>query len=244
MEPWYRFAVIVIRPLMWLLFKTDFRGREHLPKTGGCIVAVNHISYADPFAMALFLHTWGRRPRFLAKHTLFAIPFAKQVLNGAKQIPVYRDTADAGLALRAAVAAVDAGECLVIYPEGTVTKDPELWPMAAKTGVARLALLTGAPVIPVGQWGANEFLGRRGRAKRFSPFPRKTLRIRAGAPVDLSEWAGAQPTTDVLRAITGKVMGEVAALVGEVRGEEPPATPYVPPRRLEAVTDDESRRSA
>ena len=239
MEPWYRFAVIVIRPLLWLLFKTDFRGREeHLPREGGVIVVTNHISYADPFAIALFLHTWRRRPRFLAKHTLFKIPFAKQVLHGAKQIPVFRNTADAGLALRAAVAAVNDGECLVIYPEGTVTKDPDMWPMAAKTGVARLALMTGAPVIPVGQWGSNEFIGLD---RKFHPFPRKTLKIRAGAPVDLSAWHGAEPTAEVLRAMTSKVMGEVAALVGEIRGETPPATPYVPPRRLEAVPDDEKR---
>lgn len=240
MEPWYRFAVVVIRPLMWLLFRTDFRGRENLPREGGAVVAVNHISYADPFAVALFVHTAKRRPRFLAKHTLFKIPFVKQVLNGARQIPVYRNTADAGLALRAAVDAVNAGECVVVYPEGTVTKDPAMWPMAAKTGVARLALATGAPVIPLGQWGAHEFLSAR---KKFSVLPRKLLRGRAGAPVDLSEWAGAEPTADVLRAMTSKIMGEVAGLVGEIRGEQPPEAPFVPPRRLQAV-DDETRRSA
>ena len=242
MEPWYRFAVIVIRPLMWLLFKTDFRGREHLPRTGGFIVAVNHISYADPFATALFLHTSRRRPRFLAKHTLFKIPFAKQVLNGARQIPVFRDTADAGLALRAAVDAVNAGECVVVYPEGTVTKDPALWPMVAKTGVARLALATGAPVVPIGQWGANEFLGAH---KKLSVLPRKVLRLRAGPPVELAQWAGAEPTAEVLRAMTGRIMRDVTALVAEIRGEAPPATPFVPPRRLSAVEDDgDTRRSA
>ena len=241
MEPWYRFAVVVIRPLMWLLFRTDFRGREHLPRTGGVIVAVNHISYADPFPVALFLHTSKRRPRFMAKHSLFTIPFVKQVLHGTRQIPVFRNTADAGNALRAAVAAVEAGECVVVYPEGTVTKDPEMWPMAAKTGVARLALATGAPVVPVGQWGAQRFIGR-GHKPRV--LPRTVLRLRCGPPVDLSAWAGAEPTAEVLRAMTSKVMHEVTALVGEIRGEEPPATPFVPPRRLAPVEDDETRRSA
>jgi 1-acyl-sn-glycerol-3-phosphate acyltransferase len=229
---------MIIRPLLWLLFKTDFRGREHLPKRGGVIIAVNHISYADPFAVALFLHEWKRRPRFMAKHSLFKIPVAKQILHGAKQIPVYRNTADAGQALRAAVDSVNAGECVVVYPEGTVTKDPSGWPMVAKTGVARLALATGAPVVPVGQWGANEFLGMD---KKPHAFPRKTLRMRAGAPVDLSAWAGAEPTAEVLRAMTSKVMNEVAGLVGEIRGEQPPATPFVPPRRLEPVPDDDRR---
>ena len=241
MEPWYRFAVIVIRPLLWLLFRTDFRGRDNLPRSGGVIVAVNHISYADPFAVALFLHINKRRPRFMAKHSLFKIPLAKQVLHGAKQIPVYRNTADARLALRAAVQAVRDGECVVVYPEGTVTKDPDMWPMAAKTGVARLALETGAPVVPIGQWGAHEFLGRK---KKFSVLPRKVLRARCGPPVDLSAWQGAEPTTEVLRAVTSKVMHDVTALVAEIRGEEPPATPFVPARRLAAVEDDDTRRSA
>jgi 1-acyl-sn-glycerol-3-phosphate acyltransferase len=155
---------------------------------------------------------------------------------------VYRDRADAGGALRAAVAAINAGECVVIYPEGTVTKDPDYWPMVAKTGVARLALATGAPVIPLGQWGVQKFIGRDGRPRVL---PRKKILAKAGPPVDLSQWAGAEPTAEVLRAMTTKVMNDVAALVGELRGETPPATPYVPPRRLEAVHgNDETRRTA
>lgn len=227
MEPWYRLAVIIILPLMTVLFRRRFSGTEHLPRTGGVIVAVNHISYADPFAVALFLHQVKRRPRFLAKSSLFTIPFVRNVLNGAKQIPVYRNTSDAGLALRAAVDAVNAGQCVVVYPEGTVTRDPDLWPMAAKTGVARLALMTGAPVIPVGQWGAQEFLAYR--EKTPHPFPRKTLRLYAGPPVDLSAWHGAEPTTEVLRAMTTKIMDDVAGLVGQIRGATPPETPYLRP---------------
>jgi 1-acyl-sn-glycerol-3-phosphate acyltransferase len=228
-EPWFRLAVVIILPLMTVLFRKDFKGRENVPRSGGCIVAVNHISYADPFAVALFVYKGcGRRPRFMAKHTLFTLPFAGRIVRGAKQIPVYRDTAEAGGALRAAVAAVNAGECVVIYPEATVTKDPDGWPMAAKTGVARLALATGAPVVPVGQWGVHEFLP--GKTKKPHPFPRKTLHITAGPPVDLSEWDGAEPTAEVLRAVTTKVMSEVAAIVGELRGETPPEAPYVPQR--------------
>jgi 1-acyl-sn-glycerol-3-phosphate acyltransferase len=215
---------MVIRPFLWTFFKTDFKGREHLPREGGFIVAVNHISYVDPFAVALFLHTSKRRPRFMAKSSLFKLPLAGSVLRGAKQIPVFRDTADAGKALSAAVDAVRAGQAVIVYPESTVTRDPDLWPMSAKTGVARLALMTGAPVIPMGQWGAQEFLAYG--AKRPKPFPRKTLRITAGPPVDLSAWAGAEPTTEVLRAATTKVMHDVTALVAGIRGETPPATPY------------------
>jgi 1-acyl-sn-glycerol-3-phosphate acyltransferase len=238
-EPWYRLAVLIIRPLMWLLFRHDFAGREQLRRNGGCIVAVNHISYVDPFAVALFVHTSGRRPRFMAKHSVFRIPLLGRIVSGARQIPVFRETADAGKALSAAVAAVENGQCVVIYPEATVTKDPDLWPMAAKTGVARLALMTGAPVIPVGQWGAQAALGLD---KRPHLFPRKTLSVHAGPPVDLTRWNGAEPTAEVLRAVTGAVMREVSAIVGELRGETPPEEPFVPRPRPVDVPDE--RRSA
>jgi 1-acyl-sn-glycerol-3-phosphate acyltransferase len=174
----------------------------------------------------------------MAKHSVFRIPLLGRIVSGAKQIPVFRETADAGKALSAAVTAVEDGECVVIYPEATVTKDPDLWPMAAKTGVARLALMTGAPVIPVGQWGAQAALGTD---KRPHLFPRKTLSVHAGPPVDLSEWAGAEPTAEVLRAASERIMGAVAAIVGELRGEAPPEKPFVPGRR--SLPDDE-RRSA
>jgi 1-acyl-sn-glycerol-3-phosphate acyltransferase len=242
LEPWFRLAVMIILPLMTVLFRRDFRGTEHVPRTGGVILAVNHLSYADPFAVALFVYKGcGRRPRFMAKHTLFTLPLAGRIVRGAKQIPVYRNTADAGDALRAAVDAVNAGECVVIYPEATVTKDPDLWPMAAKTGVARLALATGAPVVPVGQWGAQEFLGLD---KKPHPLPRKTIHLHAGPPVDLSAWAGAEPSSEVLRAMTTRVMNDVAALVGGIREAVPPATPFVPQRRPAADPADDTRRSA
>jgi 1-acyl-sn-glycerol-3-phosphate acyltransferase len=241
-EPWYRLAVMIIRPLMWLLFRDDLRGRERLPRTGGVIVAGNHISLADPFVTALFVHTAKRRPRFMAKHSVFKVPVGGRIVRGAKQIPVYRDRADAGGALRAAVAAIEAGECVVIYPEGTVTKDPDYWPMVAKTGVARLALATGAPVVPLGQWGVQRFLGRDGKPRLL---PRKRIVAMAGPPVDLSEWAGCEPTAEVLRAMTGRVMDDVTAIVAELRGEAAPATPYVPARRIEAVSEgDDTRRTA
>ena len=224
MEPWYRFAVMVITPLMLLLFRRDFEGQERIPKEGGAIVVANHVSYADPFTVALFVHDTGRRPRFLAKASLFTLPVAGWVVKGAKQIPVHRETADATHALSAAVEAVKAGECLLIYPEGTVTKDPAYWPMSAKTGVARLALATGAPVIPVAQWGPQLFLGRD---QRPHPFPRKRVQVKAGPPVDLSRWEGSPADAQTLREVTDAIMSDVAALVGELRGETPPEEVFV-----------------
>ncbi len=219
MEPWYWVAVITIAPTVHLLFRHDFRGQDRIPPSGGVIIAANHVSLLDPFGMALYVHQRHRRPRFMAKVSLFRLPVAGRLLKGARQIPVYRDTADAGEALSAAVDAVRSGQCVVVYPDGTVTKDPAYWPMVGKTGVARLALATGAPVIPVAQWGAQHLLGRRG--PRF--FRRPKLHIWAGPPVDLSPWTGRPLDAETLRAATDRIVRTIADLLGEIRGESPPA---------------------
>ncbi|MDQ1709452.1 MAG: 1-acyl-sn-glycerol-3-phosphate acyltransferase [Frankiaceae bacterium] len=210
----YDAVVALVKPLMLMLFKRDFRDRDRIPPRGGVIVAANHLSVADPFAIGLYLHDAGRRPRFMAKASLFRIPVLGAVLRGAGQIPVHRYSANARIALTAAADAVRAGELVVIYPEGTTTRDPDYWPMRARTGVARLALETGAPVVPVAQWGPQEFLGRRGR---FRPLPRKTLRIRAGAPVDLTAYAGAKMDARTLRDCTDAIMRDVTSLVADIR---------------------------
>jgi 1-acyl-sn-glycerol-3-phosphate acyltransferase len=115
---------------------------------------------------------------------------------------------------------------VIFYPEATVTRDPDLWPMSAKTGVARLALAANIPVIPVAHWGAQRLLPYG----KFLPrvLPRKTVRVAAGPPVDLSEFTGQPLTSQVLRAATDKIMADVAGLLGQLRGEVPPATPYHP----------------
>lgn len=236
MEPWFRFAIVTIKPALLVMFSRDHRGHEHIPRTGGVIVAANHISYVDPMDLALFVLNAGRRVRYLAKSTLFKVPLFGTLLRGCHQIPVYRDTVDANLALRDAIAAVNNGECLAIYPEGTVTRDPAGWPMRAKTGVARLALATGAPVVPVGQWGAQEALPYK--SKRLRLFPRKRLRVKAGPPLDFSRYAGAPQTTELLLTITDEIMRAVTGLVAELRDEDPPAQPY------EFRRSQEQRKSA
>jgi 1-acyl-sn-glycerol-3-phosphate acyltransferase len=162
-------------------------------------------------------------------------------MRGAGQIPVHRHTADASLALRDAVAALHNGECVAIYPEGTVSRDPEKWPMLAKTGVARLALLSGVPVIPVAQWGAEKILDSY-RTKGLHLLPRHTMHVLAGPPVDLSEFHGRELTTEVLRGATEKIMAALTALVEELRGEQAPGQVYVHHKRAHAAGDQ--RRSA
>lgn len=221
---WYGFAACILKPLTWAFMKRDWRGLEHVPREGGVILAANHISHADPIALADFIvYGTGRIARFLAKSTLFrGKPLVSQVMRGAGQIPVHRHTADASLALRDAVAALQQGQCVAIYPEGTVSRDPDKWPMLAKTGVARLALLSGAPVIPIAQWGAHEILDSY-RTKGLHLLPRHTMRITAGPPVDLSAYAGKDLTADVLRAATDDIMWAVTRLLAELRGGTPPA---------------------
>jgi 1-acyl-sn-glycerol-3-phosphate acyltransferase len=224
---WYRLAVVVIKPLLLLFTKRDWRGTENIPTSGGFVTAVNHISYVDPLTYAHFQYDTGRVPRFLAKSGLFKIPFVGRVLAGAGQIPVYRDSADAALAFRAAVEAVEKGECVAVYPEGTITRDKTLWPMPGKTGAARIALTTGAPVIPVAQWGAHEILPPYGKRPRL--LPRKTMHVLAGPPVDLDTFRGRELTADVLRGATDKIMEAVTELLVKLRDE--PAPPNAGQRR-------------
>ncbi|MEO6703539.1 MAG: lysophospholipid acyltransferase family protein [Jatrophihabitantaceae bacterium] len=227
--PYMRFAVILVYPLISLLFKRRWLRIETIPASGPAIIAVNHVSYADPLVFGRFIWDAGRVPRYLAKASLFKLPFPLgRIVTGAGQIPVHRGTTDAAEALTAAVDALGRGEMVLIYPEGTVTRDPDFWPMLAKTGVARLALLAPqSPVIPVGQWGPQNFLDVY--HKRFRPWPRKQVSVAVGEPVDLSDYAGQPATSEVLREMTDKIMRAIRDQVAELRAEQPPAEFYQRP---------------
>ncbi len=224
---WRGVSKMILRPTIRALMKFDWHGQEHfVPPGRGMIVAANHLSYADVLALSLFCDQAGRYPTFLAKSSLFKIKGLGPILVKLGQLPVYRGQSDAALVLRDAEQGVRDGACVVFYPEGTVTRDPAMWPMQSKTGVARLALVTGAPVIPVGHWGAQYILPY-GTAKPHV-IPRKTVHMIAGPPVDLSEFDGMPLDTPTLRAATDKIMTDVAALVGKLRDEDPPAEPFHP----------------
>jgi 1-acyl-sn-glycerol-3-phosphate acyltransferase len=216
---------VVRRPLI-LLTKRDWRGAEHIPPTGGCVIAVNHVSEFDPLTAAHFVYDSGRLPRFLGKVEVFRIPVLGWVLRNAGQIPVYRQSVGAAAAFRAAVEAVESGRCVIVYPEGTITRDPDQWPMAGKTGVARIALATGCPLIPVAQWGPQEVLPPYTWLPRI--LPRKLILIRAGAPVDLTDLAGEPITPDLLKRATDRVLDAITGLLEEIRGESAPARRFDP----------------
>jgi 1-acyl-sn-glycerol-3-phosphate acyltransferase len=205
-----------------------------VPASGGVIIAANHVSYVDPFALGLYVLEAGRVPKFLAKSSLFENPLTKHIFRGAHQIPVYRGTADAAKALSAAVDAVKDGDCVLIYPEGSATRDPDCWPMKARTGVARLALESGAPVIPVAQWGPQNLWRYKARFPRPFP-PRKRVQMLSGEPIDLSAYVGQPIDSELLHEVTELVMTRITDLLVQLRGGTPPAHTFDP--RADSASD-------
>jgi 1-acyl-sn-glycerol-3-phosphate acyltransferase len=242
-------VVGIVKPILLAVSKREWIDGEKIPATGGCVVAVNHISHLDPMTLGYFLYDHGRLVRYLTKEALFRTPVLKYIVRDAGQIPVKRMTAGAASAFDAAVEAVRAGECVGVYPEGTITKDPDGWPMRGKTGAARIALTTGCPVIPIGQWGAQDILPAY--SLRFHAFPRRTAHYKVGDPVDLSDLQGKPVTNELLQEATERIMAAITELVADLRGETPPSVRFDPraagvrqignPRKRETGAKDGTR---
>jgi 1-acyl-sn-glycerol-3-phosphate acyltransferase len=224
----YLWLARLIRPFLLASTKRSWTGVENLPE-GAFIAAANHMTNVDPLTTAHFLYDNGRPPRIMAKASLFSVPVLGWFLRHTDQIPVYRGSAQAGDALVAAEAALHKGECVLVFPEGTLTRDPDLWPMVAKTGIGRLALASRAPVIPIAQWGSTDLLGRYG--KILKPIPPKRVQVTAGTPVDLSDLYGRPLDGATLREATSRIMAAVTQLLAGLRGEEPPDQPFDSRRR-------------
>jgi 1-acyl-sn-glycerol-3-phosphate acyltransferase len=219
-------AAGILKPTLLAASSRTWIDGEKIPATGGCIVALNHISHIDPLLSAHFVYDHGRLPRYLAKSGLFKNKALGGFLTSAGQIPVERLSRNAIGAYDAAVRAIGEGECIVIYPEGTLTRDPDLWPMKGKSGAARIALATGCPVIPVGHWGAQHIL--EPYSKKPDLLPRKNIVMKAGDPVDLSDLLGRPHSNEVTNQATERIMAAITALVADLRGETPPAERYDP----------------
>lgn len=217
-----RWVIRLVRPLLRLSVRRDWQYTARLPR-GGCVIAPNHLSHVDPLYVGLFLVDQGLAPRFLAKHTLMSLPLLGPLLQAMEQIPVYRSSEGAAQSLRAAIAAVEAGQAITIYPEGTITRDPQAWPMSGRTGAVRVALATGAPLVPVAQWGAQEILWPYSRRLRL--LPRRTVQMRVGEPLDLDDLR-AQPLTEaLLHEGTERLMAAITAMLTDLRGEQPEHPP-------------------
>lgn len=219
-------AVVILRPMLTVAMRRDWTGVERIPASGGCVVVCNHVSHLDPLTAAHLVTAAGRTPRYLAKSGLFRNKWLGAYLRAAGQIPVERMTTDAVGAFDAAVVAVREGGCVIVYPEGTITRDPDGWPMRGKSGASRIALATGCPVIPVGQWGPQDILPAY--STRLSLLPRKTVRLAVGDPVDLQDLLGQPQTPAVVQQATDRIMAAITGLVGGLRGETPPRERFDP----------------
>jgi len=223
----WRFLAGIVIPLLLLLGRYRFRNSERIPKSGPVIIAPNHYTNIDPLVSAYAVWRTGRVPRFLAKASLFTVPILGSILRGTGQIPVQRAAPTAGAdSLSAAGKLVEDGLAIIVYPEGTLTRDPDLWPMRGKSGAVRLALEYDVPIIPFAHWGAQQILPRY--SKRLSLFPRKNVTGVFGPPVDLSAWKGKTLTGKTLAEATNAVMQAITALVEELRDEKAPVERWDP----------------
>ncbi len=188
------------------------RGRKERARqlpAGPIIVISNHTSYADGVLLALACRKLGRSLRLLATAGVFRAPLIGRIAHRLGFIPVNRGSADASHALDAALEALAAGEAVGLYPEGRLTRDPDKWPERAKTGAVRLALQSGAPIVPIAMAGAH-------RVTSWRVLLRPKVTVSVGEPIDVA--ALAVRHGDDIRAITDDVMNRLLGELAELRG--------------------------
>ncbi len=216
-EPWYQVAKTVALPPLRAWFRLRYENLEAIPARGPAIVACNHLSYLDPLTNADAVVRGGRRPRFLAKDDLFEIPVIGTVFRGAGQIPVRRGTGGEA-PLRRALDALDQGECVVIYPEGTVTRRSDHLPMEGRTGAIRLSLASSVPITPLASWGSQAVWQKAGRGSlKFG----RPVWSRVGDPFDVTGRAGELDDHEAVKALTAELMGTLTSLVVDLRARYP-----------------------
>ena len=206
-------------PFLGVWFRWSIEGLGNIPPSGPVILACNHVSYLDPLAIGYAVVRAGRRPRFLTKSELFQDRRIGWILRATRQIEVRRGTTEASIALTHALDALRRGEVVVIFPEGTVTMDPDLKPMAARSGAVRLALASHAPLIPCAVWGTANVWPKGNYAKRWRPG--QTILVRVGRPMEIE---GSTESHAEVRAAGQMIMGQIAELVASLK-------PILPDRR-------------
>jgi 1-acyl-sn-glycerol-3-phosphate acyltransferase len=161
-------------------------------RAGPVLLAANHIGPFDPVAITAACRVRRIAPRLMATGGLFRAPVVGSVMRATGHLRVNRRQADVGDVLHDVTAALEAGSIVLGYPEGRITLDPGMWPERGKTGLARVALRTGVPVVPVAQWGAHEVLAWGGFGSMLGTllralWRRPVVRVHFGTPVDLSD---------------------------------------------------------
>lgn len=228
----------LILPLWSGMVRYRFTPDSKLPQSGPFILSPNHYSEIDPIAMGAAVWHLGRLPRFMAKASLFKVPVFGWLLRSSGQIPVQREgstrVASDANPIGAASELIRQDAAVIVYPEGTLTRDPDLWPMRGKTGAVRLALETGIPLIPAAHWGTQKLMPRYG--KGIHPFPRKTIEVAVGEPLDLSSFRERGISQKTVNEATAMLMREIARLLGELRDEQPPTELWDPAKHQQTET--------
>lgn len=222
----YRAVAGVVRPTMRALTRYEVSGLDNIVRGRGFIVTPNHISHADVFSWAHVLYREGIAPVFLAKSALFETPIVSSVMKHTNQVRVDRESGSAAASLVPAIRALKAGKCLAIYPEGSLTRDPDLWPMRGKTGAARLALDVGCPVIPIATWGPQDLLAPY--SKKPHLLPRTRIQISFGPPVRLDDLRATPLTPKAVRTATDRIMAAITHELEKLRGERAPTERFDP----------------
>jgi len=222
----FKIGTKIVIPLLNLVGKKYWRGGENLPQSGKIIVASNHVSYLDVLYLSHFLYRNGRAPRYIGKEGVFKVPVIGKFVLAAGMVPVARESKDASKALDHAVRLLEMGHCVGVYPEGTLTRDEHGWPMVAKTGLARLAISTQTPIVPIAQWGSQIVMPTY--EKKIKLFPRTPIKILAGKPIELTPWYGKENDPEALREATAYFMRELTNLLEELRGEKRPVEIFDP----------------
>jgi len=230
--------ISVFHGLLLLVARRRYLHLERIPSTGGVIVASNHISHLDAFSLSTAVRSAGRNPLGMGKVELFRIPVVGDWFARIGHVPVERGVAPS-LALAPATQALRNGKVLCLYPEGTLNITPERGLIEGRTGVARLALDSGVPVTPIGQWGPQLAFSTSGqlalirKPKLFGWFrqgrrPRRPVcQLLVGDPItpdEIRNAAGSNPDAPDLRAVTDLIMTRIGALVAKLSGIDEAAT--------------------
>lgn len=225
---WVRICEIAMYPMAALLARRDYRGTEKLARSGPVLVVGNHLSHLDPVFDATMIRQAGRVPHILAKASLWKLPVVGSVLRGTEQIPVERGGGAGQESLKAATWSLADGQVLLIYPEGTITRDPDRWPMRPRPGVAALALSGDFPVVPIAHWGTHQVYDSYATGRKFRPLPRKRIVISIGEPVDLDDLRAHPHDARSVRDASYRIMAAVRDLLAEVRQETAPEAFFDP----------------
>lgn len=215
----------VVVPSFSLLFDYEIEGE--LPAEGPFILAANHLSELDPVVFGRAVWKLGRKPRFMAKDSLWKIPVLGWLLRASGQIPVARGRGGQA-AVDAAATLLESGGGVIVYPEGTLTREPGLWPMKGKSGAVRMAAELGIPLIPAAHWGTQAVFARY--AKKPTLRFRAPVKVVIGKPMDLSALKHDPRDREIVAEASDRLMREITGLLEGIRGEKAPAELYDPTR--------------